>query len=422
MLDKKFVRENPELVEKAITLKNEKGDLKNFIRLDDEARNYKKEIDELRSDRNRLSEEVSKLKKAKMDASQIIEDVKSINDKIKDLEEKYQNALTESDEILSWIPNIPHHTVPHGKGEDDNKEIRKWGHIREFQFTPKAHYEIGEQQDIIDFERAAKISGARFSLLKGIGAKLERALIDFMIDVHTHENGYTEIAPPYLVSYDTMFATGQLPKLAEDMYTMEKDSLYLIPTAEVPVTNLHRDEILKEENLPLYYVAYTPCFRRESGTYGKDTRGLIRVHQFDKVEMVKLVKPEDSYEELEKLAANAEKILQMLELPYRVVELCTGDLSFSAAKCYDIEVWFPSQEKYREISSCSNFEDFQARRGKIRFRRNETKKTEFVHTINGSGLAIGRTMAAILENYQNHDGTFQIPHILKPYFEKKYEI
>ncbi|MBP7461866.1 MAG: serine--tRNA ligase [Candidatus Delongbacteria bacterium] len=417
MLDRKFIRENPDVVGKAIVNKHEKADLSLFLELDLQERDLKKQADDLRAERNRLSEKVSELKKQKQDASAEIESVRTINTGIKSVEEKYETIHQQSESLLNWFPNIPHHTTPIGESEEDNVEIRQWGQPRIFDFPVKAHYEIGEQQDIMDFQRAGKISGARFSLLKGRGARLERALIDFMLDIHTLEHGYTEIAPPYLVNYESMFATGQLPKLEDEMFNTGRDPYFLIPTAEVPVTNLHRDEILKEDQLPLYYASYTACFRREAGTYGKDTRGLIRVHQFDKVEMVKFVKPENSYEELELLVKNAEKLLQLLNLPYRVIQLCTADLSFASAKCYDLEVWLPSQGKYREISSCSNFEDFQARRGKIRFRRNSTRETEFVHTLNGSGLAVGRTMAAILENYQTPDGNFTLPDVLTPYIK-----
>ncbi len=415
MLDRKFIRENPELVRNAIQVKKEKADLNRFLVLDEEERELKKNIDELRSERNRLSDDVSRLKKEKKDAAEIIEKVREINQQIKKKEDDYNQAHEDSEKLLHWFPNLPHHTVPPGTSENDNQEIRAWGQPRIFSFEPREHNVIGEMNDIMDFQRAGKISGARFSLLKGLGAQLERALIDFMLSVHTNEHHYTEIAPPYLVNYETMFSTGQLPKLEDEMFNTGRDPFYLIPTAEVPLTNIHRDEILKEEQLPVKYVAYTPCFRREAGSYGKDTKGLIRVHQFDKVELVKLVKPEHSYDELEKLVNDAERILQLLGLPYRVMLLCTSDLSFSAAKCYDIEVWFPSQNKYREISSCSNFEDFQARRGKIRYRRNASRDTEHIHTLNGSGLAVGRTMAAILENYQNEDGSFMIPEALKPF-------
>lgn len=415
MLDRKFIRENQEVVGKAIINKREKADLNKFLVLDEMERDLKIQADDFRAERNRLSERVSGLKKQKQDATTEIEKVREINTQIKSLIEEYEKIHTESESLLAWFPNIPHHTTPIGTSEADNQEVRQWGQPRIFDFPIKAHYEIGEQNDIMDFKRAGKITGARFSLLKGQGAKLERALISFMLDIHTRDHGYVEIAPPYLVNYDSMFATGQMPKLEDEMFNTGRDPYFLIPTAEVPVTNLHRDEILREDQLPIYYASYTACFRREAGSYGKDTRGLIRVHQFNKVEMVKFVKPENSYEELELLVKNAEKLLQLLNLPYRVIQLCTADLSFAAAKCYDLEVWLPSQDTYREISSCSNFESFQARRGKIRFRRNATRETEFVHTLNGSGLAVGRTMAAILENYQTQWGGFEIPEILIPY-------
>lgn len=338
---------------------------------------------------------------------QVSERIKAIDEAVKETEEKLQN------ELLS-IPNIPHQSVPSGVSEDDNEEIRVWGKIREFTFIPKAHWDIGEALDIIDFERGTKVSGARFTFLKGMGARLERALINLMLDTHTKEHGYIEIFPPFIVNRDSMVGTGQLPKFAEDMFKLENKEQYLIPTAEVPVTNLYREEIIDEEKLPIYHTAYSGCFRAEAGAHGRDTRGLIRQHQFNKVELVKFSKPENSYEELERLLNNAETILQKLNLPYRVVNLCGGDLGFSAAKTYDIEVWLPSYDTYREISSCSNFEDFQARRADIKYRPAKGK-SQYIHTLNGSGLAVGRTLAAIVENYQQEDGTVSVPEALQPY-------
>ena len=336
--------------------------------------------------------------------------------RIKELDEKVKNIQVNLESILHIIPNIPHDTVPIGKDEKDNAIVRHWGEIKEWLFKPKPHWELGESLHILDFLRSAKIAGSRFSLYKGKGALLERALINFMLDLHIKKHGYIEVLPPFMVNSTSMFATGQLPKFEEDLFKITEDGFYLIPTAEVPVTNIHREEILEEDSLPIKYVSYTPCFRREAGSYGKDTRGLIRQHQFNKVELVWFSHPENSYHNLELLLNDAEEVLQILNLPYRVVNLCTGDLGFSAAKTYDIEVWLPSQQTYREISSCSNFEDFQARRGKIRYRDKVKRKTHFVHTLNGSGLAIGRTVVAILENYQREDGSIEIPEALQEYF------
>jgi seryl-tRNA synthetase len=340
--------------------------------------------------------------------------MKGVSDRLKELDGELKDLEAETKTFLLIIPNIPHESVPEGRDENENVEVRRWGNPRQFDFEPLNHWDIAEQFDIIDFDRAAKIAGARFALMKGAGARLERALMNFMLDTHTAK-GYKEIFPPIMVNRDSMTGTGQLPKFEMELFRIADPELYLIPTAEVPVTNIFRDEILKEDDLPISYTAYTPCFRREAGSYGKDTRGLIRQHQFNKVELVKFVKPEDSYEELENLTNNAEEILQKLELPYRVITLCTGDMGFSSAKTYDIEVWLPGQDRYREISSCSNFEDFQARRAGIRFKREGKKGTEFVHTLNGSGLAIGRTLVAILENYQQKDGSVIIPEELRKY-------
>ena len=343
-----------------------------------------------------------------LEMRQVSQDIKNKDEQIKEIEKRLQ-------QIMLTIPNVPHQSVPVGSDEDDNLEIKQWGKPREFEFNPKPHWEIAEDLDVIDFERGGKVTGARFSFYKGYGARLERALINFMLDLHTKEHGYTEIFPPFIVNADSMTGTGQLPKFAEDMFKLEGTNYYLIPTAEVPVTNLYRDEILNGEQLPVYHCAYSACFRAEAGAAGRDTRGLIRQHQFNKVELVKFSHPDNSYEELEKLLQNAEQVLQLLGLPYRVVTLCTGDLGFSAAKTYDIEVWLPSFNTYREISSCSNFEDFQARRANIKFRREPKAKPEFVHTLNGSGLAVGRTLAAILENFQEADGSVSIPPVLQPY-------
>jgi len=365
-----------------------------------------KKEDALKEKRNRVSEEIGKLKREKKDAQGKILAMKEVSTKIKELDVQIKEVEEETAKILLEIPNIPHESesVPVGEDEKNNVEIKKWGEPRKFDFTPLPHWDIGEALNILDFERGAKLASARFTVLKGMGAKLERALINFMLDLHTNEHGYKEIFPPFLVNSETMTGTGQLPKFENDLFKCE-NGLYLVPTAEVPLTNLHRQEILNEDDLPLYYTAYTACFRKEAGSYGKDVRGLIRQHQFNKVELVKICRPEDSYQELETLTQNAEEVLKRLEIPYRVIVLCTGDMGFSAAKTYDIEVWLPAQKKYREISSCSNCEDFQARRAMIKYRSKEKEKVNFVHTLNGSGLAVGRTLVAILENYQQKDGS-----------------
>jgi seryl-tRNA synthetase len=372
-------------------------------------------VEQLRYERNSVSEQIAQLKKEKKAASEKITAMREVSQRIKDLEiglEEKENALRN---LLLVIPNIPHDTVAPGKCSDDNPEIRKWGELPTFSFTPKPHWDIGESLGILDFERGAKITGARFTLYWALGARLERALINFMLDLHTKEHGYVEVLPPFLVNRESMTGTGQLPKFEEDLFKTSLD-YFLVPTAEVPVTNIHANEVLSEKDLPLYYTAYTPCFRKEAGSYGKDTRGLIRQHQFNKVEMVKFTTPEASYEELEKLLLNAEEVLKKLEIHYRVVSLCSADLGFSASKTYDIEVWLPGQNVYREISSCSNFEDFQARRANIRY-RTEAGKMRYVHTLNGSGLAVGRTLVAILENYQQEDGTVLVPRALIPYMD-----
>jgi seryl-tRNA synthetase len=418
MLDIRFVREKTSAVTDALKKRGANASvLDKLLWIESERRTHLGIVENLRQRRNELSEEIGKLKKEGKDASTTLEYAKKISDEIAEKEQHMRGLENQAVHELLLIPNIPHESVPTGKDDADNVEIRSFGEISCFPFNPKNHWEIGENLGILDFERAGKITGARFSLCKGLGARLERALINFMLDLHTNEFGYTEVLPPILVNKDSMTGTGQLPKFEDDLFKIENEdrNFYLIPTAEVPVTNIYRNEILKEEELPIYYTACTPCFRREAGSYGKDTRGLIRQHQFNKVELVKFVKPEDSYNELESLTNNAEEVLKRLGLPYRVAALCTGDLGFASAKTYDIEVWFPAQGKYREISSCSNFEDFQARRADIRFRRTGKKGTEFVHTLNGSGLAIGRTFAALLENFQQEDGSVIIPEVLKPY-------
>jgi len=397
--------------------------LNNFIKLDEERRNVIKEVEELKCQQNKASAEISAAKRSGTDASARLEEMKKIAEKVKSLDAKQTEIEQKIEDVVLFIPNICHESTPVGASGDDNVEIKKWGEPKKFNFEPLSHDDLGTKLGILDFDRAAKITGSRFAVLKGDAARLERALVSFMIDVHVRENGYNEILPPYMVNRDSMRGTGQLPKFEEDLFKVNPSGYYLIPTAEVPVTNLHRDEMLPFEAFPVKYVSFTPCFRAEAGSYGKDMKGLIRQHQFHKVELVKFTAPENSYEEHEKLLSDAEKILQKLGLPYRVMVLSTGDIGFSAAKCYDLEVWLPSQKQYREISSCSNFEDFQARRAQIRFRRNAKAKPEFAHTINGSGLAIGRTLVAIMENYQNEDGTISIPEALIPYMggQKKLE-
>jgi seryl-tRNA synthetase len=418
MLDIRFVRENKDTVINALKARGEETTLLDtLLTIESERKTLLTAVEELRQQRNEVSEEIGKMKKQKQDASTLLENAKKISDEIAEKEQTLRDIESKTLQELLMIPNIPHETVPFGRDEAGNAEIRTYGKLSRFSFSPKNHWEIGEHLGILDFERAGKISGARFALYRGAGAKLERALINFMLDLHTNEFGYTEVFPPVIVNRESMTGTGQLPKFEHDLFRVENETkgFYLIPTAEVPVTNIHSREILREEDLPIYYAAYTPCFRREAGSYGKDTRGLIRQHQFNKVELVKFVRPEDSYQELESLTSNAEEVLKRLDIPYRVVSLCTGDLGFAAAKTYDIEIWFPAQDKYREVSSCSNFENFQARRADIRFKRKGKKGTEFVHTLNGSGLAIGRTLAAILENFQQEDGSVIIPEILHPY-------
>jgi seryl-tRNA synthetase len=414
MLDARFLRENIDVVNTALKKRNAVIDLTEFLGLEDERLRLLRESEELRNKRNIVSEEIGKLKREKKDADQLVKDMKGVADRIKEIDEILNGIEEKTNLFLLNVPNLPNQSVPVGKDETENVEVRKWGTPRQFDFEPLNHWDIAEVLGIIDFETGAKIAGARFNLMKGAGARLERALMNFMLDLNTSK-GYTEVFPPLLVNRESMTGTGQLPKFEMDLFRVSDPELYLIPTAEVPVTNIHRGDILREEQLPLYYTAYTPCFRREAGSYGKDVRGLIRQHQFNKVELVKFAKPEDSYAELEKLTADAEDILQRLGLPYRTIVLCTGDMGFSSAKTYDIEVWLPGQDRYREISSCSNFEDFQARRANIRFKREGKKGTEYVHTLNGSGLAIGRTLVAVLENYQQKDGTVIVPEVLRPY-------
>ena len=415
MLDMKFVRENPEAVLAGLQKRGSALTLDDFLALEKKRREVLTEVEALKSRRNTVSQEISRLKKAKEDAEALILEMRSVGEKISELDETVRQVETELKEILLSIPNLPHASVPVGRDEADNPEVRRVGEVPSFAFEPKAHWDLGEDLGILDFERGAKVTGARFTFYLGLGARLERALINFMLDVHTREHGYTEFFPPFIANKESMTGTGQLPKFAEDMFKLEGLDYYLIPTAEVPITNLHRGEILDAKDLPRYYTAYSACFRAEAGSAGRDTRGIIRQHQFNKVEMVKFCLPENSYDELEKLVGNAERILQLLELPYRVITLCSGDIGFSSAKTYDLEVWLPSFNTYREISSCSNFEDFQARRADIKFRRDAKSKPEYVHTLNGSGLAIGRTVAAILENYQQADGSVLVPKVLRAF-------
>ena len=414
MLDLKFIRENRELVEERLAAKRAVFDLGALLAIDQSWRKTLHEIEELRGEQNAANEVISQLKVKKESADSKIAEMKELSRRKADLEPRLKELQTELYVLLSGIPNLPHESVPVGD-KTASKVIRSWGKAPKFSFKPKTHVELAEELDIIDFKRAAKLSGSNFILFKKEGARLERALINFMLDIQTGKHGYTEMSPPILVNTAAMMGTGQLPKMAEDMYKLSGDDLYLIPTAEVPVTNIHRDEVLEEEDLPLYYTAYTPCFRREAGSYGKETKGLIRVHQFDKVEMVKFVHPDYSYDELESLVLNAEYIFQLLKLPYRVLLLASGDLSFAAAKCYDIEVYAGGVGQWLECSSCSNFEDFQARRANIKFKDKTTKKPAFVHTLNGSGVALARTVVAILENNQNEKGHVLIPKVLWPY-------
>lgn len=413
MLDIKFIRSNPETVVEAMKTRGMNLDLSEFLALDEKRRKILSEVEQLKSKRNTVSKEIGMMKKKGENADELVKEMGQVGDDIKKLDDEVKDIDTSLRNIVLAIPNIPHESLPIG-GEDDYRVERTWGEPKKFDFEAKGHWEIGENLNIFDFERATKVTGTRFTFYRGLGAKLERAVISLMLDIHTLENGYEELIPPYMANKDSMTGTGQLPKFAEDMFKLEGMDYYLIPTAEVPVTNYYRDEILDEKSLPIKHCAFSPCFRAEAGSYGRDTRGIIRQHQFHKVELVKFANPENSFEELEKLTNDAEKVLQRLELPYRVITLATGDIGFSSAKTYDIEVWLPSFNTYREISSCSNFMDFQARRANIRY-RDKNGKVQFVHTLNGSGLAVGRTVAAILENYQQADGSVIVPEALRPY-------
>ena len=421
MLDLKFIRENPDIVEASLKHRRADISLSRLLDADRQWRYTQTEADKLRNYQNNVSKEIAELKRSNQNASDKIAEMKNISQKIKEFNNQAQSLKAEIDKTLMEIPNIPHETTPIGSSESDNPEIKRWGKQPNFDFEPKPHWEIAEALDIVDFRRGSKIAGNNFLLYKGIGAKLERALINFMLDLHTNKHGYTEISPPFVANRPTMTGTGQLPKFESDMYRCDQDQenpendLFLIPTAEVPITNIFANELLSGANLPINYTAYTPCFRREAGSYGRETRGMIRLHQFDKVEMVIFTTPETSYDEHESLLTNVEAVVQALSLPYRVITLCTADLGFSASKCYDVEVWTAGEERFLEISSCSNFEDFQARRANIRFRRESGAKPEFVHTLNASGLALPRVVIAILENYQYADGSVGIPQVLKPY-------
>ena len=415
MLDLKMIRQDPEQVREGLRKLGADAPLDELLALDEKRRSILTDVEKLKAERNRVSDEVAQLKRERKDADDLIDRMRIVSQQIKDFDNELREVDAKMQDSLLRIPNLPHQSVHVGESEADNKEIRRWGEQTQFGFEPLAHWELGVNLNILDFERAGKVTGSRFNFLKGAGARLERALINFMLDVHTTEHGYVEIFPPFIVNGASATGTGQLPKFAADMFKLEGLDYYLIPTAEVPVTNLYRDEILDMTELPIYHVAYSACFRSEAGSAGRDTRGLVRAHQFNKVELVKFVTPESSYAELEKLTNNAETVLQRLGLPYRVSQMCTADLGFTAAKKYDPEVWMPSYGRYVEISSCSNFEDFQARRANIRFRREKGARPEFVHTLNGSGIAVGRCLAAVLENYQQADGSVRIPEALRPY-------
>ncbi len=418
MLDIKYIRENPDKVKKGIAAKNENNRIDEVLQLDEERRDIIGQVEELKAKRNKVSSQIPQMKKAGEDTTTVLAEMKEVSDKISELDKKQRDVEEQLNDILMYIPNLPHDSVPVGKTVEENVVVREWlpeGFSFESDKKFLDHVELGKKLNILDFERGAKISGSGFPVYMGKGATLERALINFMLDFHLNEHNYTEVLPPFLVNRESMKGTGQLPKMAEDMYYIEKDDLYAIPTAEVPITNLHRKEILNENELPKSYVAYSACFRREAGSYGKEAKGFLRVHQFNKVEMVKFVKPETSYDELENIVSDAEDILKALKIPYRILLLCTGDLSFSAAKCYDIETWSPAENKWLEASSCSNFEDFQARRANIKFRRKNEKKPEFIHTLNGSGLATSRLMISLLENYQTREGTIEVPEVLQKY-------
>lgn len=415
MLDIKFVRENLEQVEQAVLTRGSDADFKAFSEDEKKRREILQKIEKMRNERNTVSDKIARMKKAGEDVQPVIDEMKEVSADIKELDRELSDTEGRIHDFLICLPNIPHPDVPAGKDEEDNELVRRIGTVPEFDFEIKPHWELGERLGVLDFQRASKIAGARFPLYMGQGAAMERALINFMLDIHVKEHGYTETLPPFIVNSKSLTGTGQLPKFKEDLFKLEGWDYYMIPTSEVPMANIYADETLQEGDLPIRFAAYTPCFRSEAGSYGKDTKGLIRQHQFNKVELVKYTTPETSYDELEALLANAEEILKRLGLPYRVVTLCTGDIGFSAAKTYDIEVWMPGQSKYREISSCSNCESFQARRAGIKFKRKERKRAEFAHTLNGSGLAVGRTFAAILENFQQEDGSVTIPAALQPY-------
>ncbi|WP_409252440.1 serine--tRNA ligase [Bacillus sp. SCS-153A] len=416
MLDIRYLRANFEAVKNRLQDRGEDlSDFEKFEELDVRRRELLVETENLKSKRNEVSQKIAEMKKNKENAEDLIVEMREVGSMIKKLDEELKEVEGSLDHLMLSIPNVPHESVPVGATEDDNVEARKWGEVPSFGFEPKPHWDLATELGILDFERASKVTGSRFVFYKGLGARLERALINFMMDLHNDEHGYEEMLPPYMVNRESMTGTGQLPKFEEDAFLIESEDYFLVPTAEVPVTNYHRDEILTNDQLPIAYTAFSACFRSEAGSAGRDTRGLIRQHQFNKVELVRFVRPEESYDELEKLTGHAEKVLQLLNLPYRVMSMCTADLGFTAAKKYDIEVWIPSYDTYREISSCSNFEAFQARRANIRFRREPGAKPEHVHTLNGSGLALGRTVAAILENYQQEDGSIVIPEVLRPY-------
>lgn len=416
MLDLRFICANPERVKKGAELKNQRVDIEHILQLDEERRQTQTRLDSLRAERKKISKQIGELIKSGQAVEALKKEIEARSEELTALEDKLRSIESELKELLLLVPNLPHKSVPAGRSEEDNVILRYWGEKPEFAFPPKDHIELGKNLGILDFSRAAKITGSHFPLFLGAGARLQRALINFMLEHHIKKHGYIEVATPYLVNRRTMIGTGQLPKLAEDMYLCEQDDLFLIPTGEVPVTNLHQDEILNAEELPLKYVSYTACFRREAGSYGRDTRGLMRVHQFDKVELVKFTLPEESYEELEKLLRDAEEILQLLGLHYRVVELCTAELGFAAAKCYDLEVWAPGLQGWLEVSSCSNFEDFQARRANIRLRHSPGAKLEYPHTLNASGIALPRTIIALMETYQQPSGSILLPEPLQPYF------
>ncbi len=417
MLDIKYIRHNADFVRRKMAERGQSVYLDRFAGLDAKRRDLLQEVEALRNERNTVSREIGEKKKNKEDASELMSRMADVSSRIKELDESLKTTEKELNDVLLTMPNIPHESVICGTGSDENPVVRMWGEKPSLAFEPRPHWEIGEHLGILDFGRGAKIAGARFTVYRGMGAQLERALINFMVDLHTSEHHYEEIMPPFLVNRESMTGTGQLPKFAEDLFKIEGLDYFLIPTAEVPVTNMHREEILNESDLPICYAAWSACFRAEAGSYGKDTRGLVRQHQFNKVELVKFTTPETSYDELEKLTADAEEVLKRLNIHFRTVSLCTGDLGFSAAKTYDIEAWLPGQDAYREISSCSNFEAFQARRASIRFRRGEKGKVDFVHTLNGSGLAVGRTLVAVLENYQQEDGSVVIPDAMRPYMK-----